>query len=53
MHAAGQIARAMVLVQMLFNVVFIGTAVALLSSRIRAISNARVAKTRAGERKPE
>ena len=40
-HAVGQAARAMVLVQMVFNVVFIGTAVALLSSRIRAVAHAR------------
>lgn len=40
-HAAGQVARGMVLVQIVFNVVFIGTAVALLSSRIRAVANAR------------
>jgi voltage-gated potassium channel len=46
-HAAGQAARALVLVQIAFNVVFIGTAVALLSSRIRSISDARAAKARA------
>jgi voltage-gated potassium channel len=40
-HAMGQAARALVLVQMVFNVVFIGTAVALLSSRIRAVASAR------------
>ena len=51
-HAVGQVARAMVLVQIVFNVVFIGTAVALLSSRIRAVASAR-AEARAGGRKPE
>lgn len=50
-HAVGQVARAMVLVQIVFNVVFIGTAVALLSSRVRAVASARAA--RAGGRKPE
>lgn len=51
-HAVGQTARAMVLVQIVFNVVFIGTAVALLSSRIRAVASAR-AGARATARKPE
>jgi len=46
-HAVGQAARALVLVQMVFNVVFVGTAIALLSSRIRAVANARAA-ARAG-----
>ena len=36
-HAVGQTARALVLVQMVFNVVFIGTAVALLSARVREV----------------
>ena len=45
-HATGQAARALVLVQIVFNVVFIGTAVALVSSRIKAVSSAR-AKARA------
>jgi tellurite resistance protein TehA-like permease len=48
----GQVARAMVLVQMAFNVVFIGTAVALLSSRVRAVANAR-AEARTAARKSE
>jgi voltage-gated potassium channel len=51
-HAAGQVARALVLVQMVFNVVFIGTAVALLSSRIRAVADARQAQARTTEQKP-
>ena len=51
-HAVGQAARALVLVQMVFNVVFIGTAVALLSSRIRAVASAR-AEARSTARKPE
>ena len=51
-HAVGQVARALVLVQIVFNVVFIGTAVALLSSRIRAVASAR-AEARAGVHKPE
>jgi hypothetical protein len=52
-HAVGQPARALVLVQMIFNVVFIGTAVALLSSRIRAVASARAAQARATGRKVE
>jgi voltage-gated potassium channel len=51
-HAAGQAARALVLVQMVFNVIFIGTAVALLSSRVRAVANAR-ARARTTAPKPE
>jgi hypothetical protein len=50
-HAAGQLARALVLVQIIFNVVFIGTAVALLSSRIRAVADARAAQARTKEPK--
>ena len=52
-HAVGQAARAFVLVQMVFNVVFIGTAIALLSSRIRAVASARAAQARATEQKAE
>jgi hypothetical protein len=52
-HAVGQGARALVLTQMVFNVIFIGTAVALLSSRIRAVANARAAQARATERRAE
>jgi voltage-gated potassium channel len=51
-HAVGQTARAMVLVQIVFNVVFIGTAVAILSSRIRTVVSARAA-ARDAARKPE
>jgi hypothetical protein len=40
-HAVGQGARALVLGQMVFNVVLLGTAVALLSSRVRAAASAR------------
>jgi voltage-gated potassium channel len=52
-HAVGQAARALVLVQIVFNVVFIGTAVALLSSRIRSVASARAARARTGQSKPE
>jgi len=52
-HATGQGARALVLVQMVFNVVFIGTAVALLSSRIRAIASARAARAGTTAQEPE
>jgi voltage-gated potassium channel len=51
-HAVGQFARALVLVQMAFNVVFIGTAVALLSSRIRAVADARAAQARSSGSEP-
>jgi voltage-gated potassium channel len=52
-HAAGQTARGLVLVQIVFNVVFIGTAVALLSSRIKSVSSARAAQAHAENRDPE
>jgi hypothetical protein len=42
-HAAGQAARALVLVQMVFDVVFIATAAGLLSSRLRRAADARIA----------
>ncbi len=51
-HAAGQTARGLVLVQMVFNVVFIGTAVALLSSRVKAVATAR-AQERTTQRNPK
>jgi voltage-gated potassium channel len=34
-HAAGQVGRALVLVQMIFNVVFVATTASLLSTRVR------------------
>jgi voltage-gated potassium channel len=40
-HAVGQIARAVVLLQMVFDVVFVATAVTLLSSRVRRAAAAR------------
>jgi voltage-gated potassium channel len=45
-HATGQAARALVLVQVLFNVVFVATAVSLLSSRVRAAAEARAEQRR-------
>jgi voltage-gated potassium channel len=45
-HAAGQAARALVLVQMIFNVVFVATIATLLSARVRS-----AAETRAEERR--
>lgn len=51
-HATGQAARAVVLLQIVFNVVFIGTAVALVSSRIKSVSSAR-AKAHAAGHEPE
>ncbi len=50
-HAAGQLARVMVLVQYVFNVVFVATAASLLSSRVRAVVQAR-AQARTTQRKP-
>jgi voltage-gated potassium channel len=40
-HAQGQAARALVLVQMIFDVVFIATAAGMLSSRVRRAADAR------------
>jgi voltage-gated potassium channel len=45
-HAAGQTARALVLLQMVFNVVFVATTASLVTSRIRA-----AAETRSRERR--
>ena len=47
-HAAGQGARVMVLLQMFFNVVFITTAATLLSGRIKAVAEQR-SRVRRGE----
>jgi voltage-gated potassium channel len=47
-HAAGQTARALVLVQMVFNVVFVATIAALLSARVK-----QAAETRAQERRTQ
>jgi hypothetical protein len=41
-HATGQMARSLVLVLMTFNVVFVGTAVALMSTRIKDVAAARI-----------
>lgn len=46
-HATGQTARVLVLVQMVFNIVFVTTAAALLSSRIRSVAAERAAARRA------
>lgn len=51
-NAVGQAARALVLVQIVFNAVFIGTTVALLSSRIKTVATAR-AQARATPPEPE
>ena len=50
-HAAGQVARVMVLIQYMFNVVFVATAAGILSSRVRAAVTAR-AQARSTQRKP-
>jgi voltage-gated potassium channel len=42
-HAEGQAARAVVLIQMVFDVVFIAAAAGMLSSRVRRAASARVA----------
>jgi hypothetical protein len=42
-HAAGQAARVLVLVQMIFDVVFVATAAGMLTSRVRRAASARVA----------
>jgi hypothetical protein len=47
-HATGQAARVMVLLQMFFNVVFITTAATLLSGRIKAVAEQR-SRVRRGE----
>jgi hypothetical protein len=51
-HATGQTARVLVLVQMVFNVVFVTTAAALLSSRIRSVAAERAAAHRHGGGEP-
>src|SRR3954469_12319067 len=43
-HAVGQTARAVVLLQMVFDVVFVATAVTLLSSRVRRAAEARTVR---------
>jgi hypothetical protein len=45
-HAIGQLARGLVLVLMVFNVVFVGTAVALMSSQIKEVAHTRIAERR-------
>ena len=51
-HATGQTARVLVLVQMVFNIVFVTTAAALLSSRIRSVAAERAAAHRHGGGEP-
>jgi len=45
-HAAGQLARGLVLVQMVFNVVFVATTATFLTSRIRLAAQARAQERR-------
>lgn len=45
-HAAGQLARALVLVQMVFDVVFVATIATLLSSRVREAAESRAQERR-------
>jgi|SRR5215211_159311 len=51
-HAKGQAARILVMVQMVFNLVFVATAASVLSARIRAAATKRIAD-RAGAQKSE
>ncbi len=46
-HAIGQAARVMVIVQMAFNLVFVATAAAVLSARVRAVAAKRLEETAA------
>jgi len=51
-HAVGQVARVLVLIQMVFNVVFVATTATFLTTRIRAVVQARVAERRTQEPPP-
>jgi voltage-gated potassium channel len=51
-HATGQGARALVLLQMIFNVVFVAAAAGLLTSRVRQVASARVEAARARSEPP-
>lgn len=46
-HASGQTGRALVLLQMVFNVLFVATTATLLASRIRAMAETRAKERRA------
>jgi voltage-gated potassium channel len=48
-HAAGQLARVAVTVQVVFNLVFLGTAVGIISGMLRARANRRLAESGQGE----
>jgi hypothetical protein len=45
-HAEGQLARTLVLIQMVFDVIFIAAAAGMLSSRVRRAASARIAAER-------
>ncbi len=47
-HAAGQLARVAVTLQMVFNLVFLGTAVGIISGMLRARANRRLGATGSG-----
>ena len=51
-HAVGQVARVLVLIQMVFNVVFVATTATFLTTRIRAVVQARVAERRTQDTAP-
>lgn len=51
-HATGQGARALVLLQMVFNVIFVAAAAGLLTSRVRQRASARVEAARARSEPP-
>ncbi len=48
-HAAGQLARAAVTVQIIFNLVFLGTAVGLISGMVRSRANKRAQASAGGQ----
>ena len=52
-HAAGQLGRALVIVQMVFNVVFVATTASLLTTRIRDVAQARAQVRRTQQPPPE
>ena len=51
-HATGQAARGLVLLQMMFNVIFVAAAAGLLTSRVRRVATARVEAARSRTQPP-
>jgi hypothetical protein len=52
-HAVGQAARALVLVQMVFNVLFVATAAAIMSTRVRDVVRQRSETKRSQQQDPD